>query len=81
MLFPPALKYFGIDPDKIISIQLSKEKDILWTMEEALKCNGLAAYLQELPRKNLQENKETLEKKKLAGTISGKERKRYSGLN
>ena len=48
-LFPPALRLFGIDPDKIIFIQLHKEKELLWAMEEALKCNGLAAVVCELP--------------------------------
>ena len=47
-LFPPAFKLFGIDPDRIIFIQLCKEKDLLWAMEEALKCNGLAAVVCEL---------------------------------
>lgn len=47
-LFPPALSSFGISPEKIIFIDLSKEKDLLWTMEEALKCNGLAAVVGEL---------------------------------
>ncbi len=44
-IFPPALKAYGIDPDKVIFIQLQKEKEILWTMEEALKCQGLAAVI------------------------------------
>jgi len=48
-LFPPALKIFGIEPDKIIFIDLRKEKDILWVMEEALKCNGMALVVGELP--------------------------------
>ena len=48
MLFPPAFKSFGIDPDRIIFIQLQKEKDLLWAMEEALKCNGLSAVVCEL---------------------------------
>ncbi|WP_018616611.1 ImuA family protein [Segetibacter koreensis] len=45
MIFPPALKAFGIEPDKIIFIYLQKEKEILWAMEEALKCEGLAAVI------------------------------------
>jgi len=49
ILFPPALKAFGIRPDQIIFIDLQKEKDILWSMEEALKCAGLAAVIGELP--------------------------------
>ena len=47
-IFPPALQSFGIEPDKIIFIYLQKEKEILWTMEEALKCDGLAAVVGEI---------------------------------
>lgn len=47
-IFPPALKGFGIDPDRIIFIDLQKEKDVLWVMEESLKCEGLAAVICEL---------------------------------
>ena len=47
-LFPPALKTFGIEPDQIIFIDLKKEKDVLWAMEEALKCDRLTAVLGEL---------------------------------
>ena len=47
-LFPPALIQFGIDPDKIIFIDLQKERDVLWAMEESLKCNGLAAVVCEM---------------------------------
>jgi protein ImuA len=47
-IFPPALKTFDIEPDKIIFIDLQKEKDVLWAMEEALKCNGLAAVVGEI---------------------------------
>ncbi|WP_118975756.1 ImuA family protein [Taibaiella koreensis] len=42
-LFPPALRLFGIDPEKVIFIDLSKTSDILWMVEEALKCEALAA--------------------------------------
>ena len=47
-VFPPALKNFGIQPDRIIFIYLQKEKDILWAMEEALRCEGLAAVVGEI---------------------------------
>lgn len=47
-IFPPALASFGIAPDKIIFIDLQKEKEILWATEEALKCNGLAAVVGEM---------------------------------
>ena len=47
-VFPPSLKSFGIDPHKIIFVNLRKEKEILWAMEEALKCDGLAAVVGEV---------------------------------
>jgi protein ImuA len=49
ILFPPALKAFGIHPDQIVFIDLQKERDTLWAMEEALKCEGLAAVIGEIP--------------------------------
>jgi protein ImuA len=48
-IFPPALKMFGIDPERIIFIDLFKETDVLWAMEESLKCRGLAAVIGEIP--------------------------------
>ena len=47
-IFPPALAGFGIEPDKIIFIDLAREKEMLWVMEEALKCEGLAAVVGEI---------------------------------
>ena len=47
-IFPPALRSFGIAPDKIIFIDLKKEKEILWAVEEALKCEGLSAVVGEI---------------------------------
>src|SRR4030095_941720 len=37
-IFPPALVSFGINPAQIIFIRLRNQKEILWTIEEALKC-------------------------------------------
>lgn len=51
--FPPALKWFGIEPDKVIFVRLQKSKDMLWAMEEALKCNGLATVVGEIPELDL----------------------------
>jgi len=47
-IFPPALKTFGIDPEKIIFVDLKSDKEVLWVMEEALKFDGLAAVIAEL---------------------------------
>ena len=46
IIFPPALVNFGIDPAQLIFIHL--KKDILWTIEEALKCEGLVAVVGEI---------------------------------
>jgi protein ImuA len=47
-VFPPALKFFGIQPDRCIFIDLQKEKDVLWTMNEALRCTALTAVVAEI---------------------------------
>lgn len=47
-LFPPALKSFGLSPDRFIFIDLKKEKDVLWAMDEALKCRALSAVIGEM---------------------------------
>src|SRR5689334_6538562 len=47
-IFPAALHAYGIAPDKIIFIDLNNEKQVLWAMEEALKCEGLAAVVGEI---------------------------------
>lgn len=47
-IFPPALTLFGVKPEKIIFIDLKKEKEILWAMEEALTCEGLSAVVGEI---------------------------------
>src|SRR5690242_8068566 len=47
-IFPPALKNFGIDPDRFIFIDLQREKDVMWAMEEALKCSALTAVVGEM---------------------------------
>lgn len=46
--FPPAIKTFGVEPDRIIFVNVKRDRDILWAMEEALKSEGLAAAVAEL---------------------------------
>ncbi len=48
IVFPPAMTYFGLSPEKFIFISMQKEKDIQWAMEEALKCGGLSAVIGEI---------------------------------
>ena len=47
-LFPPALKAFGVQPDRVIFADLKNEKDLLRAMEEALKCGALTAVIGEV---------------------------------
>jgi len=49
IVFPVSLKSFGIDPDKIIFVNPQNEKQVLWAMEESLKCNGLTTVIGEIP--------------------------------
>ncbi len=48
IIFPPALVSFGIDPSQLIFIHLRNQKEINWTIEEALKCEGLSAVVGEI---------------------------------
>jgi len=47
-LFPPALKNFAIDPEKFIFIDAREEKEVLWALDESLKCGALAGVVGEL---------------------------------
>jgi protein ImuA len=47
-IFPPALKSFGLSPDRFLFLDLSKERDVLWAMEEALKCAALTTVIGEM---------------------------------
>ena len=71
-LFPPSLKIFGIEPDKIVFIDVRKEKEILWVMEEVLKCNGIAVVVGELPEINFTASRRlqlAVEQSRLTGFI------------
>jgi protein ImuA len=48
MLFPPALKMLDISPERFIFLDLKNEKDVLWAMDEALKCAALTTVIGEL---------------------------------
>lgn len=51
-IFPPGLKLFGLEPDRILFINIKKEKDICRAMETALQTEGLAGVVCELPDLN-----------------------------
>lgn len=71
-LFPPALKAFGVEPDRIIFIDVKREKDALWAMEEALKCEGLSAVIAELREIDFKQSRRlqlAVEKSKVTGFV------------
>lgn len=56
-IFPAALKSFGIEPDKIIFIDLKNERDVLYAMDEALKCDKLISVVGELKNISFKESR------------------------
>jgi protein ImuA len=44
-IYPPALKLFGLDPDRVIFVDVPLQQDVLWVTEEALKCEGVATVI------------------------------------
>jgi protein ImuA len=71
-VFPVAVKRFGIEPDRIIFVNAPRAKDALWVLEEALKCEGLAAVIAEIPRISFIESRRlqlAVEKSKVTGFL------------
>jgi protein ImuA len=71
-LFPPALRAFGIEPDRIIFMDLKRERDVLWVTEEALKCEGLSAVISEVTQISFAESRRlqlAVEKSRVTGFI------------
>ncbi|WP_089836093.1 ImuA family protein [Chitinophaga filiformis] len=71
-LFPPSLKTFGIEPDRVIFIDLQRIKDALWALEEALKCPGIAAVIAEIPEISFTQSRRlqlVVEQSKVTGFI------------
>jgi len=80
-LFPPALKTFGVNPDRIIFIDLKRERDLLWAMEEALKCGSLAAVVAEVSEMSFTESRRlqlVVEKSRVTGFILRSSTKKLS---
>lgn len=71
-IFPPVLKLFGIPPDRVIFIDAAKNKDALWTIEEALKCNTLSVVVGELNELSFKESRRlqlAVEQSRVTGLI------------
>ncbi len=71
-IFPPALKAFGIDPERILFVDAWKVKDVLWTIEEALNCDALTAVVGEINEISFNDSRRlqlAVEKSKVTGFI------------
>ena len=56
-VFPPALAEFGVQPDRLIFVDVKNTKDVLWVMDEALKCCPLTAVIGELQEMSFTESR------------------------
>ena len=80
-LFPPALKVFGVHPERFIFIDLKRERDILWATEEALKCKAISAVIAEVQEISFAESRRlqlVVEKSRVTGFILRKNIKKLS---
>lgn len=71
-IFPPALTLFGIDPDKIIFLNLKRDKEKLWAMEEAMKCDAVCCVVAEISELSFTESRRfqlATEQSKVTGFI------------
>ena len=48
-LYPMSLSSFGIDPDRVIHVNVSKAQHALWAIDEALAHNGIVAAVGLIP--------------------------------
>lgn len=44
-VFPQALPWYGLHPENILFIRVVKPKDLLWVIDEVLKCSAVAALV------------------------------------
>ena len=56
-LFPSSLKRFGVQPDKIIFVDLKNERDVLYATEESLKCKRIAAVVSDIKHITFKESR------------------------
>jgi len=80
-IYPPALKLFGVDPDRVVFVDVPLLKDVLWVAEEALKCEGVAAVICEANQLSFMESRRlqlAVEKSQVTGFILRKDAKKLN---
>jgi protein ImuA len=56
-LFPASLKRFGLEPDRIIFVDLKDEREVLYATEEALQCKQIAVVAGEIKNISFKESR------------------------
>ena len=46
--YGPGLEVFGLLPERLLTVAAAKSRDLLWAMEEALRCRAVGAVIGEL---------------------------------
>lgn len=72
VLFPPALKLLGVNPDSVIFVDLQNDKDVLWAVEEGLRCSALVAVVGEVRELTFTQSRRlqlTIEESRVTGFI------------
>ena len=46
--YGPGLETFGLSPERLLTVAAARNRDLLWAMEEALRCRAVAAAIGEL---------------------------------
>ena len=80
-LFPASLRTFNVEPERIIFMDVATENDALWIMEEALRCEGLAAVVAEVAALSLIESRRlqlAVEESEVTGFILRKDPRRMA---
>ena len=80
-LYPSALKTFEVDPERVIFVNLLNDRDVLWAMEEALKCPGLVMAVAEVRELNFKQSRRlqlAVEQSRVTGFILRNESKKLS---
>jgi len=78
-IYPPALKLFGVDPDRVIFVDVPLQKDVLWVTEEALKCEGVVTVICETQHLSFTESQRlqlAVEKSHVTGFVLRKDVKK-----
>lgn len=56
-LYARALPHEGLDPDRLLHLQVRRNADALWAIEEALRCTSLSAVVGEVAALNLTQSR------------------------